>query len=72
MAGRPNVLLVRADQQVAVYGFAFRRNSGFDDDALPPAAIEVLRRPRDRPFFLVTSFDYPHNIRKHSRCQPLP
>src|SRR5215203_524469 len=53
-------------------GFAFRRISGFDDNALPPAAIEFLRTPREQPFLLVTSFDNPHNICEHSRNQPLP
>src|SRR5574341_884871 len=38
-------------------GFAFRRISGFDDNALPPAATDFLRAPRDRPFLLVASFD---------------
>jgi len=53
-------------------GFAFRRIAGFDDNALPPATIEFLRTPRERPFLLVASFDNPHNICEHSRNQPLP
>jgi arylsulfatase A-like enzyme len=53
-------------------GFAFRRISGFNDNLLPPAAIEFLRTPREQPFLLVTSFDNPHNICEHSRNQPLP
>jgi arylsulfatase A-like enzyme len=53
-------------------GFAFRRISGFDDNALPTAAIEFLHTPREQPFLLVTSFDNPHNICEHSRNQPLP
>jgi arylsulfatase A-like enzyme len=53
-------------------GFAFARIAGFNDNELPPAAIEFLRAPRDRPFLLVASFDNPHNICEHSRNQPLP
>jgi len=53
-------------------GFAFRNIAGFNDNALPPAAIEFLRTPREQPFLLVTSFDNPHNICEHSRNQPLP
>lgn len=53
-------------------GFAFRRISGFDDNALPAAAAGFLQTKRDRPFFLVASFDNPHNICEHSRNQPLP
>jgi arylsulfatase A-like enzyme len=59
-------------------GFAFRRVSGFDDNALPPAAIGFLREHAaggaraGEPFLLVASFDNPHNICEHSRNQPLP
>ncbi|HEX2032997.1 MAG TPA: sulfatase-like hydrolase/transferase [Chloroflexota bacterium] len=53
-------------------GFGFRRIAGFDDNRLPGAAIEFLRAPREGPFFLVASFDNPHNICEHSRNQPLP
>jgi arylsulfatase A-like enzyme len=53
-------------------GFAFQRISGFDDNALAPAAIDFLRAERAQPFLLVTSFDNPHNICEHSRNQPLP
>jgi arylsulfatase A-like enzyme len=53
-------------------GFAFRRIAGFDDTLLPPATIESLRTPRERPFLLVASSDNPHNICEHSRNQPPP
>jgi arylsulfatase A-like enzyme len=53
-------------------GFAFQRISGFDDNALPPAATDFLQTKRSQPFFLVASFDNPHNICEHSRNQPLP
>jgi arylsulfatase A-like enzyme len=53
-------------------GFAFERIAGFDDNALPPAAIRFLQARRERPFLLVASFDNPHNICEASRNQPLP
>jgi arylsulfatase A-like enzyme len=53
-------------------GFAFERIHGFDDIGLPEATIDFLKRPRDKPFLLVSSFDNPHNICEHSRDQPLP
>ena len=53
-------------------GFGFTRIAGFDDNALPLAAIEFLRTAREKPFLLVASFDNPHNICEHSRNQPLP
>ncbi|HEV2125158.1 MAG TPA: sulfatase-like hydrolase/transferase [Chloroflexota bacterium] len=53
-------------------GHGFRRIAGFNDNLLPGACIEFLRQRRDQPFFLVASFDNPHNICEHSRNQPLP
>src|SRR5688572_4901852 len=53
-------------------GFAFERIHGFDDIGLPEATIDFLKRPHERPFLLVASFDNPHNICEHSRDQPLP
>lgn len=44
----------------------------FDDVGLDHAAIQFLQRKRDRPFFLVASFDNPHNICEWARQQPLP
>lgn len=45
---------------------------GFDDRALPAAAADFIRRQHDRPWFLVASFDNPHNICEAARNQPLP
>jgi arylsulfatase A-like enzyme len=53
-------------------GFAFERIHGFEDNGLPKASIDFLKRPHERPFLLVASFDNPHNICEHSRDQPLP
>lgn len=54
------------------HDFGFERISGFDDNALPGACAEFLSREHDRPFFLVASFDNPHNICEHSRDQVIP
>lgn len=53
-------------------GHGFQVIAGFNDTLLPGAGVEFLHQPRDRPFFLVASFDNPHNICEHSRNQPLP
>jgi len=46
--------------------------AGFDDNALPDACERFLQGGDDRPFFLVASFDNPHNIGEFSRDFPLP
>ena len=53
-------------------GHGFTRICGFDDWALADRCIDFLRTPRSAPFFLVASFDNPHNICEHSRQQRLP
>jgi arylsulfatase A-like enzyme len=53
-------------------GHGFSRICGFDDWALADRCIDFLRTPRGAPFFLVASFDNPHNICEHSRRQRLP
>ena len=53
-------------------GHGFRKICGFDDWALADRCIDFLRTPRSAPFFLVASFDNPHNICEHSRRQRLP
>ncbi|TDE09246.1 sulfatase [Jiangella asiatica] len=45
---------------------------GFGDDELAARCADFLRAPRDRPFFLVASFDNPHNICEWARNEPLP
>jgi arylsulfatase A-like enzyme len=53
-------------------GHGFRSVCGFDDVALPYAVSETLRAPHARPFFLVASFDNPHNICEWRRQQNVP
>ena len=50
----------------------FERICGFDDTHLAQRSIEFMERPRDKPFFLVASFDNPHNICEWARGQTLP
>jgi len=53
-------------------GHGFRTICPFDDLDLADRCIQFLERPRDDPFFLVASFDNPHNICEWARQQPLP
>jgi arylsulfatase A-like enzyme len=53
-------------------GHGFRSICGFDDVALPHRVAEALRDPQARPFFLVASFDNPHNICEWRRQQNVP
>jgi len=52
----------------------FETLCGFDDTEVADACIDFLDRDRDpgEPFFLVASFDNPHNICEWSRNQNLP
>lgn len=43
-----------------------------DDNGLAEACIEFLNDSHDKPFFLVASFDNPHNICEFAREQDLP
>lgn len=53
--------------------FGFENLHGQGDDGLAEAAVEFLRRDHGgRPFFLVASFDNPHNICQYARGQRLP
>ena len=52
--------------------FGFERLHGHNDYGLAEACVEFLQRKRDKPFFLVASFDNPHNICEYARKQPLP
>ena len=51
---------------------------GFDqihrhsDDGLAEACVQFLSRKHDKPFFLVASYDNPHNICEYARSQNLP
>lgn len=53
-----------------VYGF--RRIYPHDDNGLAEACIDYLNGSHDKPFFLVASFDNPHNICEFAREQDLP
>lgn len=52
--------------------FGFEKLHDHNDYGLAEASIEFLRRKHDKPFFLVTSFDNPHNICEYARRQDLP
>jgi arylsulfatase A-like enzyme len=45
---------------------------GNRDNEVPLRAIEFMKRKRDKPFFLFTSFLNPHDICQVARNQPLP
>ena len=53
-------------------GHGFREISRFSDWELADRSIEFIRRAHDKPFFMVVSYDNPHNICEWSRQQPLP
>lgn len=53
-----------------VYGF--HNIHPHDDNGLAEACIDYLNDSHDRPFFLVASFDNPHNICEFAREQDLP
>src|SRR5690554_6463560 len=50
----------------------FRSIHGFTDIGLADACIEYLNTKQEEPFFLIASFDNPHNICEWARSQPLP
>ena len=52
--------------------YGFEKIHPFGDAGLAEACVEFLCTPRNRPFFLVASFDNPHNICEHGRDQNLP
>lgn len=53
--------------------FGFLNLHGHDDYGLAEAANEFIRRDHGgKPFFLVASFDNPHNICEYARGQKLP
>lgn len=55
-----------------VEGHGFTKICGWNDWALADRCAEYLQASRKRPFFLVASFDNPHNICEYSRNQRLP
>ena len=50
----------------------FRKIAGFDDRALPDACARFFNEKRANPFFLVASFDNPHNICEWGMEMALP
>lgn len=53
--------------------FGFENLHGHGDRGLAEAAVEFIGRDHgDKPFFLVASFDNPHNICEYARGQRLP
>jgi arylsulfatase A-like enzyme len=55
-------------------GNGFDKIAGFGDIPLAQKCIDYLssRRYSDQPFFLIASFDNPHNICEWARNEPLP
>ncbi|WP_018666395.1 sulfatase family protein [Bacteroides gallinarum] len=54
------------------HAFGFENLHGHNDFGLAEACVEFLRRKHGKPFFLVASFDNPHNICEYARKQPMP
>lgn len=52
--------------------FGFEKIHDHGDTGLAEAAVGFLRRKHTKPFFLVASFDNPHNICEYARHQNLP
>jgi len=50
----------------------FRKICGFDDLNLAQSCVEFMAEKHEKPFFLVASFDNPHNICEWGRQQNLP
>ncbi|MEO1012224.1 MAG: sulfatase-like hydrolase/transferase [Bacteroidota bacterium] len=53
-------------------GQGFEIITDFGDDDLAESAIDYIEKKHSRPFFMVLSFDNPHNICEFARNQPLP
>lgn len=51
--------------------YGFRRIHEHSDTGLAEACSRFLKEQRDKPFFLVASFDNPHNICEYARDQNL-
>ncbi|WP_052143616.1 sulfatase [Wocania ichthyoenteri] len=63
-----------AHEATMVEGNGFEKIADFGDIPLAEKAINYLKSRQDKtqPFFLVASFDNPHNICEWARNQPLP
>lgn len=53
-------------------GHGFRTICGFSDTDLAEHCVAFLRQPHEKPFFLVASYDNPHNICEWARNTSLP
>lgn len=54
------------------HAFGFENLHGHNDFGLAEAAVAFLQRNHRKPFFLVASFDNPHNICEYARKQNTP
>lgn len=54
------------------HAFGFENLHGHNDFGLAEAAVSFLQRKHEKPFFLVASFDNPHNICEYARKQNTP
>ena len=54
------------------HAFGFENLHGHNDFGLAEAAVSFLQRNKKQPFFLVASFDNPHNICEYARKQNTP
>lgn len=54
------------------HAFGFTRIHLHNDNGLAEACVAFLKQKQDKPFFLVASFDNPHNICQYARHQNLP
>lgn len=52
--------------------FGFENLHGHNDFGLAEACVSFLQRKQEHPFFLVASFDNPHNICEYARTQNPP
>jgi arylsulfatase A-like enzyme len=63
---------VNTNSLPAAHAFGFENLHGHNDNGLAESAVSFLQRKHTRPFFLVASFDNPHNICEYARCQNTP
>ncbi len=50
----------------------FRRIAGFNDYQLADSCVNFIQKKHSKPFFMMVSFDNPHNICEYARNQSLP
>lgn len=63
---------VHTNSLPAVRAFGFTRLHGHNDFGLAESCVEFLRNKPEKPFFLVASFDNPHNACEYARKQNTP